>query len=79
MQKCIAGSNALVTLSDGLILSVERSQHKVNDMKGGKSARRGDTEEQRTKEKRRKEVSEKAIRGKRAVKETTNPLVSVLI
>ena len=55
MQKCIAGSNALVTLSDGLILSVERSQHKVNDMKGGKSARRGDTKEQRTKEKRRKE------------------------
>lgn len=57
----------------------ELSQHEVNDIKGGKTARRGDTEEQRTKQKRRKEVSEKAIRGKRAVKEITDPLVSVLV
>lgn len=57
----------------------ELSQHEVNDIKGGKTARRGDTEEQRTKQKRRKEVSEKATRGKRAVKEITDPLVSVLV
>lgn len=57
----------------------ELSQHEVNNIKGGKTARRGDTEEQRTKQKRRKEVSEKATRGKRAVKEITDPLVSVLV